>query len=78
MLNVIIGSHVSAVVDVVGGWLLASSVGVLVGVVDATVVSAVVSVDSRGVGVAKATQVRPFLTHFLPVLQGGCKILKDF
>ena len=59
MLNVITGSHVSAVVDVVAGRLLtSSSVGVLVGVVDATVVGAVVRVHRRGVGVAKDTQVR--------------------
>ena len=62
MLNVITGSHVSAVVDVVAGWLLAS-VGVLVGVVDAAVVSPVVRVDRRGAGVAKDTQVRS-LTQF--------------
>ena len=63
MLNVITGSHVSAVVDVVAGRLLASSVGVLVGVVDATVVSAVVRVDRSGVGVAKDTHIRS-LTQF--------------
>ena len=62
MLKVITGSHVSAVVDVVGGWLLAS-VGVLVGVVDAAVVSPVVRVHRRGAGVAKDTQVRS-LTQF--------------